>query len=232
MGEPTSSMRLAAQAPSCCPACLTAQSNGFRVYTTILVQYSWVWLTRAGGVMLSYFIVWALPLFVTPQSACVHNATYFLSDLLQLLLALEAGVCHTGPAQVSLSFSVMYFHEVEPGECAAGLDARAAAIVMRTVKNTVRTGRTVVCTIHQPSLEIFQAFDELLLLQRGGATLYFGEMGKESQTLIDYFQGLGADPIEKGYNPATWVLEQTTTSKEEQTGTNFAEAFQKSEAAK
>ena len=38
----------------------------------------------------------------------------------------------------------------------AGLDARAAAIVMRSVKNTVRTGRTVVCTIHQPSLEIFQ----------------------------------------------------------------------------
>ena len=38
----------------------------------------------------------------------------------------------------------------------AGLDARAAAIVMRAVKNTVRTGRTVVCTIHQPSLEIFQ----------------------------------------------------------------------------
>ena len=123
-------------------------------------------------------------------------------------------------------------HEVEPGECGAGLDARAAAIVMRTVKNTVRTGRTVVCTIHQPSFEIFQAFDELLLLQRGGATLYFGEMGKESQTLIDYFQDLGADPIEKGYNPATWVLEQTTTSKEEQTGTNFAEAFQKSETAK
>ena len=39
---------------------------------------------------------------------------------------------------------------------AAGLDARAAAIVMKAVKNTVRTGRTVVCTIHQPSLEIFQ----------------------------------------------------------------------------
>lgn len=27
---------------------------------------------------------------------------------------------------------------------------------MQAVKNTVRTGRTVVCTIHQPSLEIFQ----------------------------------------------------------------------------
>ncbi|MCI24015.1 pleiotropic drug resistance protein 12-like, partial [Trifolium medium] len=39
-----------------------------------------------------------------------------------------------------------------------GLDARAAAIVMRTVRNTVDTGRTVVCTIHQPSIDIFEAF--------------------------------------------------------------------------
>jgi hypothetical protein len=37
-----------------------------------------------------------------------------------------------------------------------GLDARAAAIVMRTVRNTVNTGRTVVCTIHQPSIDIFE----------------------------------------------------------------------------
>ncbi|KAM0918925.1 hypothetical protein ACQ4PT_008547 [Festuca glaucescens] len=45
-------------------------------------------------------------------------------------------------------------------EPTSGLDARAAAIVMRTVRNTVNTGRTVVCTIHQPSIDIFEAFDE------------------------------------------------------------------------
>ena len=77
-----------------------------------------------------------------------------------------------------------------------------------------------------------QAFDELLLLQRGGYTLYCGEMGKESRSLIDYFQGLGADKIAAGYNPATWVLEQTTASKEEKLGVNFAEAFQQSDVAK
>ena len=40
-------------------------------------------------------------------------------------------------------------------EPTSGLDARAAAIVMRAVRNTVNTGRTVVCTIHQPSIDIF-----------------------------------------------------------------------------
>lgn len=46
-------------------------------------------------------------------------------------------------------------------EPTSGLDARAAAIVMRVVKNIVETGRTIVCTIHQPSIDIFEAFDEV-----------------------------------------------------------------------
>jgi ABC-type multidrug transport system ATPase subunit len=49
-------------------------------------------------------------------------------------------------------------------EPTSGLDARAAAIVMRTVRNTVDTGRTVVCTIHQPSIDIFEAFDEVSII--------------------------------------------------------------------
>lgn len=50
-------------------------------------------------------------------------------------------------------------------EPTSGLDARAAAIVMRAVRNTVDTGRTVVCTIHQPSIDIFEAFDEVCQLE-------------------------------------------------------------------
>ncbi len=38
----------------------------------------------------------------------------------------------------------------------AGLDSRAAAIVMRVVRNIVDTGRTITCTVHQPSIEIFE----------------------------------------------------------------------------
>jgi ABC-type multidrug transport system ATPase subunit len=47
-------------------------------------------------------------------------------------------------------------------EPTSGLDARSAAIVMRTVRNIVNTGRTIVCTIHQPSIDIFESFDEVV----------------------------------------------------------------------
>ena len=73
-------------------------------------------------------------------------------------------------------------------EPTSGLDARAAAIVMRTVRNTVDTGRTVVCTIHQPSIDIFEAFDELLLMKRGGQAIYSGPLGRNSHKIIEYFE--------------------------------------------
>jgi len=56
-------------------------------------------------------------------------------------------------------------------EPTSGLDARAAAIVMRTVRNTVDTGRTVVCTIHQPSIDIFDAFDEVRQISHSNGTI-------------------------------------------------------------
>ncbi|XP_074329259.1 ABC transporter G family member 31-like isoform X2 [Apium graveolens] len=115
-------------------------------------------------------------------------------------------------------------------EPTSGLDARAAAIVMRTVRNTVDTGRTVVCTIHQPSIEIFEAFDELLLMKRGGRVIYGGKLGEKSQTMINYFQGMkGISPIPDGYNPATWMLEVSTPAAEERLGIDFAETYKSSD---
>ncbi|ESW34862.1 hypothetical protein PHAVU_001G187800 [Phaseolus vulgaris] len=111
-------------------------------------------------------------------------------------------------------------------EPTSGLDARAAAIVMRTVRNTVDTGRTVVCTIHQPSIDIFEAFDELLLLKRGGKVIYAGPLGHYSQQLIEYFEAIpGVPKIKDGYNPATWMLEISTPSYEAQLGIDFADIY-------
>ncbi|KAI7749054.1 hypothetical protein M8C21_030097, partial [Ambrosia artemisiifolia] len=118
-------------------------------------------------------------------------------------------------------------------EPTSGLDARAAAIVMRTVRNTVDTGRTVVCTIHQPSIDIFDAFDELFLLKRGGEEIYVGPLGRHSSHLIKYFEGIdGVSKIKDGYNPATWMLEVTSTGQEATLKVNFAEVYKNSELYK
>ncbi|THU51833.1 hypothetical protein C4D60_Mb06t35210 [Musa balbisiana] len=115
-------------------------------------------------------------------------------------------------------------------EPTSGLDARAAAIVMRTVRNTVDTGRTVVCTIHQPSIDIFEAFDELFLLKRGGEEIYAGPLGRHSCHLIDYFEGInGVSKIKDGYNPATWMLEVTTQAQEGLLGVDFSQLYKNSE---
>ncbi|KAF8708865.1 hypothetical protein HU200_030257 [Digitaria exilis] len=111
-------------------------------------------------------------------------------------------------------------------EPTSGLDARAAAIVMRTVRNTVNTGRTVVCTIHQPSIDIFESFDELLLLKRGGQVIYAGELGRQSHKLVEYFEAIpGVTKITEGYNPATWVLEISSPLSEARLNMNFAEIY-------
>ncbi|PKA67166.1 ABC transporter G family member 39 [Apostasia shenzhenica] len=111
-------------------------------------------------------------------------------------------------------------------EPTSGLDARAAAIVMRTVRNTVNTGRTVVCTIHQPSIDIFETFDELLLMRRGGEVIYAGELGHHSCKLVQYFESISGVPkISEGYNPATWMLDITSPSIEAQLNLDFAEVY-------
>ena len=45
---------------------------------------------------------------------------------------------------------------IEVSATHVGLDARAANIVMRVVRNVADTGRTIVCTIHQPAIDIFE----------------------------------------------------------------------------
>ncbi|KAL4352228.1 hypothetical protein GQ457_06G011560 [Hibiscus cannabinus] len=114
-------------------------------------------------------------------------------------------------------------------EPTSGLDARAAAIVMRTVRNTVDTGRTVVCTIHQPSIDIFEAFDELLLMKRGGQVIYFGRLGRNSQRIVEYFEAIPGIPrIKEKQNPATWMMEVSSVTIEAQLGIDFFEHYKSS----
>ncbi|KAF5809610.1 putative ABC-type xenobiotic transporter [Helianthus annuus] len=111
-------------------------------------------------------------------------------------------------------------------EPTTGLDARSAAIVMRAVKNIVDTGRTIVCTIHQPSIDIFEAFDELILLKNGGRMIYCGPVGHNSCRVIEYFESISGVPkIRDNYNPATWMLEITSASVEAEVGVDFGQIY-------
>lgn len=71
-------------------------------------------------------------------------------------LSTEQGKRLTIAVELVVNPSIIFMNEPT-----SGLYAGAAAILMHTVRNTVDTGRTVIRTIHQPSIDIFEAFDEL-----------------------------------------------------------------------
>ena len=75
-----------------------------------------------------------------------------------------------------------------------------------------------------------QAFDDLLLLKRGGLVIYMGSLGERSVDLVKYFQSIpGVPPIREGLNPATWMLEISTLTQEERIGVDFADCYRESE---
>lgn len=87
-------------------------------------------------------------------------------------------------------------------EPTSGLDSRGALLVMRAMKRIADTGRTVCATIHQPSSAVFEMFDDLILLKKGGNVVFFGELGEGSEHLIEYFESHGVADIGFGENPA------------------------------
>ncbi|KAL3663569.1 hypothetical protein V7S43_011456 [Phytophthora oleae] len=93
-------------------------------------------------------------------------------------------------------------------EPTSGLDARSAKLIMDGVRKVADTGRTIVCTIHQPSAVVFSVFDSLLLLKRGGEMVFCGDLGEKASNLVNYLEAVdGVAKLEDGYNPATWMLE-------------------------
>ncbi|EEY69760.1 ATP-binding Cassette (ABC) Superfamily [Phytophthora infestans T30-4] len=68
-------------------------------------------------------------------------------------------------------------------EPSSGLDARSAKLIM-----------------DGPSAEVFFLFDSLLLLKRGGETVFYGDLGRDCCNLIEYFEGiLGVSSLPLGY---------------------------------
>ncbi|CEP18981.1 hypothetical protein [Parasitella parasitica] len=92
-------------------------------------------------------------------------------------------------------------------EPTSGLDAQSSYNIVRFIRKLADAGWPVLCTIHQPSATLFEHFDHLLLLMRGGKTAYFGEIGKDSRIMIDYFESNGGPTCSPEANPAEYILE-------------------------
>ncbi|RPD61629.1 pleiotropic drug resistance ABC transporter [Lentinus tigrinus ALCF2SS1-7] len=92
-------------------------------------------------------------------------------------------------------------------EPTSGLDSQSAWAITSFLRSLADSGQAIVCTIHQPSAELFQVFDRLLLLKMGGQTVYFGDIGPHSSIMLDYFHRNGARKCGDSENPAEYILE-------------------------
>lgn len=92
-------------------------------------------------------------------------------------------------------------------EPTSGLDSQSSWAICAFLRKLADNGQAVLSTIHQPSAILFQEFDRLLFLAKGGRTVYFGDIGEQSRTLLDYFEGHGARKCEDAENPAEYMLE-------------------------
>lgn len=91
-------------------------------------------------------------------------------------------------------------------EPTSGLDSQTAWSVTALIKRLSDNGQAILCTIHQPSAMLFQQFDRLLLLAKGGKTIYFGDIGEHARHMIHYFESHDSQPCGKDENPAEWML--------------------------
>ncbi|KAJ3535372.1 hypothetical protein NM688_g6988 [Phlebia brevispora] len=93
-------------------------------------------------------------------------------------------------------------------EPTSGLDSQSAWAIVAFLRELAdKAGQAILCTIHQPSGELFQVFDRLLLLRAGGQTVYFGDIGYNSTTMLSYFERHGARPCQPEENPAEYILQ-------------------------
>uniref|UniRef100_H2Z0C7 ABC transporter domain-containing protein n=1 Tax=Ciona savignyi TaxID=51511 RepID=H2Z0C7_CIOSA len=87
--------------------------------------------------------------------------------------------------------SIMFFDEPT-----SGLDSYLAKMVVDSMKTVAKQGCTVICTIHQPSSEVFEIFDDLMILSMG-RVVYHGEAAAAMQHYTD-----NGFPCPTNYNPA------------------------------
>jgi ATP-binding cassette subfamily G (WHITE) protein 2 (SNQ2) len=113
-------------------------------------------------------------------------------------------------------------------EPTSGLDSGAAFNIVRFLRKLADAGQAILCTIHQPSAVLFEHFDQLLLLKSGGRTVYFGELGHDSEKMLKYFESNGAKKCPPKENPAEYMLEAIGAGNPDYKGQDWGDVWQKS----
>lgn len=96
-------------------------------------------------------------------------------------------------------------------EPTSGLDGQAAFNTVRFLRKLADVGQAVLVTIHQPSAQLFAQFDTLLLLSKGGKTVYFGDIGEGAKTIKKYFKRYDAE-CPDDVNPAEHMIDVVSGS--------------------
>ncbi|KAI8983430.1 ABC-2 type transporter-domain-containing protein [Pilobolus umbonatus] len=117
-------------------------------------------------------------------------------------------------------------------EPTSGLDAQSSYNIIRFIRKLANAGWPVLCTIHQPSATLFEHFDHLVLLVRGGKTAYCGEIGKDAQTMISYFERNGGAKCSPAANPAEYILECVGAGTSGKVTQDWSEVWKASEEAR
>ena len=110
-------------------------------------------------------------------------------------------------------------------EPTSGLDSQTSWNILQLLQKLTANGQAILCTIHQPSAMLFEQFNRLLFLAKGGKTVYYGEVGSQSNILIDYFVRNGAPPCPPGENPAEWMLSAIGAAPGSQTDVDWHQAW-------
>ena len=93
-------------------------------------------------------------------------------------------------------------------EPTSGLDSTSSLQLIKALRATAKQGITVAAVLHQPRYEMFCLFHDVLLLGKGGFTVYFGP----AQDAKQYFESLGyVFPAE--VNPADGELKKSSANE-------------------